>query len=282
MNSASKLGVAASVGLIVSFFLPWFPAVPVSISAYNLSQLGSYGNWAWLIPTVGTVCIVGNMTRRLLPSARHLLALMGAVIVFGVMFFILSKTLHQTGAAIGLGVYVLSISAVALFVSGCIEPLEGTDRSVLAIMLSYAVMVIFFMAVFMGAYLALGVERVFQPDSYEVSTLWMGLAAFLSFCGSILGGFICAAISKSKRTCQVFAFLVFFVGLLACIPAMKRNPDAPNVRAGEVPNLQAMQLAVTPLWMHLLTPVISAAGVLLGARMKLRFVRLAATYPGAP
>jgi hypothetical protein len=70
------------------------------------------------------------------------------------------------------------------------------------------------------------------------------------------------------RTCQVFAFIVFFLGLLACIPAMKRDPDSPNVRAGEVENLQAIQLAVTPMWVHLLTPVISAAGVLVGARIK--------------
>jgi hypothetical protein len=49
---------------------------------------------------------------------------------------------------------------------------------------------------------------------------------------------------------------------------MKRSPDAPNVRAGEVSNLEAMGLAVSPLWLHLLTPVVSAAGVLLGARMK--------------
>jgi hypothetical protein len=86
--------------------------------------------------------------------------------------------------------------------------------------------------------------------------------------GSILGGYICAVISRNMRTCQVFAFIVFLLGLLACIPAMKRNPDSPNVRAGEVENLQAMQLAVTPLWVHLLTPVISAVGVLAGARIK--------------
>jgi hypothetical protein len=143
-------------------------------------------------------------------------------------------------------------------------------KSIVAVIASYAAMFVFFMAAFMGAYLALGVERVFQPDSYEVSTIWMAVAALLSFCGSILGGLICAAISKSKRTCQVFAFLVFFLSLLACIPAMKRNPDAPNVRAGEVANFVALRLEVSPMWFHLITPVIGAAGVLLGARLKLR------------
>jgi ABC-type antimicrobial peptide transport system permease subunit len=141
-------------------------------------------------------------------------------------------------------------------------------RSILAIIASYAVMFVFFFAAFTGCYVALGADRVFQSDSYEVSMLWIVLALVLSLLGSILGGYICAVISRNMRTCQVFAFIVFLLGLLACIPAMKRNPDSPNVRAGEVENLQAMQLAVTPLWVHLFTPVISAIGVLAGARIK--------------
>ena len=143
-------------------------------------------------------------------------------------------------------------------------------RSIAAVIVSYATMFVFFFAAFTGCYIALGADRVFQPDSYEVSMLWIVLARVLSLLGSILGGYICAVISRNMRACQVFAFIVFFLGLLACIPAMRRDPDSPNVRAGEVENLQAIQLAVTPLWVHLLTPVISAAGVLAGARLKRR------------
>lgn len=141
-------------------------------------------------------------------------------------------------------------------------------KSILAVIASYAVMFIFLFAAFTGCYLALGTEGAFQTDSYEVSTVWIGLTVVVCLLAGILGGFLCAAISRSKRTCQVFAFIVFFLGLLACIPAIKRSPDAPNVRAGEVSNLEAMKLAVQPMWLHLLTPVVSAAGVLLGARMK--------------
>ena len=141
-------------------------------------------------------------------------------------------------------------------------------KSILAIIASYVVLFIFFFAAFTGCYFALGAEGAFQTDSYEVSTVWIALTVVVCLLGGMIGGFVCAAISKSKRTCQVFAFIVFFLGLLACIPAMKRNPDAPNVRAGEVSNLEAMGLAVSPMWLHLLTPVVSAAGVLLGSRMK--------------
>lgn len=141
-------------------------------------------------------------------------------------------------------------------------------KSILAVIASYVVMFIFLFAAFTGCYLALGADGAFKTDSYEVSTVWIALTVVVCLLAGIVGGFLCATISKSRRTCQVFAFIVFFLGLLACIPAMKRNPDAPNVRAGEVSNLEAMGLAVSPMWLHLLTPVVSAAGVLLGARMK--------------
>lgn len=141
-------------------------------------------------------------------------------------------------------------------------------KSILAIIASYIAMFIFMFAAFTGCYFALGAEGTFQTDSYEVTTVWIALTVVVCLLAGIIGGFLCAAISKSKRTCQVFAFIVFFIGLLACfIPAMKRN-HAPNVRAGEVSNTEAMRLAVSPMWLHLLTPVLSAAGVLLGARMK--------------
>jgi cytochrome bd-type quinol oxidase subunit 2 len=141
-------------------------------------------------------------------------------------------------------------------------------KSFLAVITSYVVMFIFLFAAFTGCYLALGTEGAFRTDSYEVSTVWIVLTVVVCLLAGVIGGFLCAAISKSWKTCQVFAFIVFFLGLLACIPAIRRSPDAPNVRAGEVSNLDAMKLAVQPMWLHLLTPVVSAAGVLLGARRK--------------
>jgi len=142
-------------------------------------------------------------------------------------------------------------------------------KSILAVVAGYAAMAVFYFAVFTGVYIALGAERAFKTDSYEVSTLWLVVSVVITLCGAVVGGFVCAAISKSTRTSQVFAFIVFLAGILLCLPALMRDDESPHVRAGEVPNMQAMQLAVTPNWMHLLSPVIGAAGVLLGARMKL-------------
>jgi hypothetical protein len=143
-------------------------------------------------------------------------------------------------------------------------------KSILAIIVSYIAMFVISMAIFTGLYFALGVERVFQTDSYEVSILWIVLTLVIGFLVSIFSGYLCAAISKSWRTCQVFALIVFLLSLIQCWSALKRNPEAPNTRAGEVGMFEAMTLAVSPFWLHLVNPVLCGAGVLIGARMKRR------------
>ena len=143
-------------------------------------------------------------------------------------------------------------------------------KSILAIVVSYVAMFVIFMAIFTGLYFVLGIERVFQTDSYEVSMLWIVLTLVIGFIVSIFAGYLCAAISKSWRTCQLFALIVFLLSLIQCLSALKRNPDAPNTRAGEVGMFEAMTLAVSPFWLHLVNPVLCGAGVLIGARMKRR------------
>ncbi|MEY2490420.1 MAG: hypothetical protein QOC70_2362 [Verrucomicrobiota bacterium] len=138
-------------------------------------------------------------------------------------------------------------------------------KGIVGIIASYIVMAIFITVVFIGLFLVLGVERVFQPDSYEVSMLWLIISAIISFCSALLGGYVCFAISNSMRACQVLALIVLVLGVLLCLPKMREDP---HVRAGDVPTLQVMQLAQMPVWMHVLSPVLGAVGILLGARMK--------------
>lgn len=140
-------------------------------------------------------------------------------------------------------------------------------RAIVGVIGGYIVMSLFFFAVFTGAYLALGAERVFQPDSYEVSALWLVIYGVVYFCGGILACLVSAAISRTQRTCQVLAFVIFVAGILLCIPAM-RDSGGLNVRAGEVPNMEAMKLAKMPNWIHLLGPAIGAAGVLVVSKRK--------------
>lgn len=141
-------------------------------------------------------------------------------------------------------------------------------KSILGVIVGYIVMAIFSFAAFSGAYLALGAERVFEAESYDVTTIWMVVMIVLSLIGGILGGLICAAISKTKGACTAFAVIVLALGLIfALMTKMKEAPE--TARTGDVPNLEAMQKAQTPTWLCFLTPVLGAAGVLFGARKKL-------------
>ena len=140
-------------------------------------------------------------------------------------------------------------------------------KSILAVIVSFILMAIFSFAAFTCAYFALGAERVFEAESYDVSTIWMVIMIALSLIGGILGGLICAAISRSMGVCKVFAGIVLALGLLSgIVTTMKEQPD--TARSGDVPNLEAMQKAQTPMWLCLVNPFLGAAGVLIGARMK--------------
>ncbi|MEY2511431.1 MAG: hypothetical protein QOE26_2194 [Verrucomicrobiota bacterium] len=143
-------------------------------------------------------------------------------------------------------------------------------RSILAIIVSYIAMFVIFMAIFFGLYFALGVERVFQTDSYEVSMLWIIITLVVAFLVTMFAGYLCAAISKSWRTCQVFALIVFLLALWQCFSAVRRDSEGPNVRAGDVTYLEAIGHVVTPMWLHFVNPIINGAGILLGARLKRR------------
>lgn len=138
-------------------------------------------------------------------------------------------------------------------------------RAIVGVIASYVVMAIIITVVFIGLFLALGVERVFQPDSYEVSLLWLVISIAISVGSAVVGGYVCAAISRSMRACQVLALIILVLGIILCLPKMREDP---HVRAGDVPTLQVMNLAQMPAWMHVLNPFLGAVGVLVGARMK--------------
>jgi hypothetical protein len=143
-------------------------------------------------------------------------------------------------------------------------------KSIIAIVVSYIAMFVFFMVVVIGCYVALGSERVFKPDSYEISALWLVLTVIVSFLASAIAGYLCAVISGSWATCRVFAFIVFLATLGFCVASLRQSQESPNVRASEVSYADGIRLGVSPMWLHFVSPVISGLGVLVGARMKRR------------
>jgi hypothetical protein len=140
-------------------------------------------------------------------------------------------------------------------------------KSIVGIIVGYLVMALVGFAVYTAAYFGLGVDRVFEPDSYAISGLWIGLMIAMTVITGILGGLTCTAISKSRTTGLVFAVIFFGLNLvMAIMHIMKDQP--PIVRAGDVSNFEAMKLAQPPRWLCMINPVLGGVAVLLGSRMK--------------
>lgn len=141
-------------------------------------------------------------------------------------------------------------------------------KNIVAVIVSYIVMFVLFTAIFAGLYFALGVERVFQSDSYEISTLWLVLSIVGSFFVAMFAGCLCVMMSGSFRVGQVFTLIVLVGSAVMCVSALYRESEGPHVRAGEVGFFDAMERGVSPRWLHFVNPVLTAAGALVGARMK--------------
>src|SRR5207248_745977 len=130
------------------------------------------------------------------------------------------------------------------------------------------VMTVLFSLAFAALYAGLGVERVFQPDSYEISTLWLVLSIIGSFFFALLAGWVCVTISRSFRVGQVFALIVLVGSAIVCVSSLYHESGGPNVRASEVGFFDAMERGVSPRWLHFVNPVLTAAGALAGSRLK--------------
>ncbi len=141
-------------------------------------------------------------------------------------------------------------------------------RTIAAVVLGYIAMALLVFALFTAAYLAMGTDNVFLPGSYQVSLAWVALSIVVSFAAALAGGYVAAAVSRGTRAPLALACLVLILGIIFAIPALGQ-PD-PGARAGDVGNIAAMTNARPPAWTLFLNPVIGAAGVLVGSRLRRR------------
>ena len=143
-------------------------------------------------------------------------------------------------------------------------------RSILAVVAGYATLALLIFVSFTALYLLLGADASFEPGSYDASRLWVMTSFPLGVAASVAAGYVCATIARGGRAPQVLAGVVLVLGLLFAIPVL-RAADAPSpARAGGVSNMEAMQQARQPKWVHLINPFIGAVGVLVGAGLRRR------------
>ncbi len=140
-------------------------------------------------------------------------------------------------------------------------------RKILAVVGGYVAMAVFVMVTFSIAYLIIGVEASYRPDSYDVSAVWIVISITLSVVGAILGGFVCAVIAKDGQVAKILAGIVFVIGLaLALVGAAADRPE-PEPRGPDVSVFEAMNKSRQPLWISFLNPLIGAVGIICGGML---------------
>lgn len=140
-------------------------------------------------------------------------------------------------------------------------------RTVAAVIVGYLFFMVAIFCVFTGLYLLMGTERVFEAGIYKPTMIWLAAMLVVSFIIGMASGVVARTIDKFGKGPLGLAVLMVVMGMLFAIPVFSA-PTAPQPRAANVPNMEAMTHAQTPLWVALLNPLLSAVGVVAGAKVK--------------
>ena len=144
-------------------------------------------------------------------------------------------------------------------------------RSVLAVIVGYVVMFVLQIIAFMTVYSVLGANWSFKPASYHASTRWTLMQFTVIFVTAIIAGLVCALIARGGKAPLALAVVALLIGLaLGAIHVATQPADTGEFRSVDVPNMVAMTKARHPMWVIFAGPVIAAAGILIGGKLKRR------------
>jgi magnesium-transporting ATPase (P-type) len=144
-------------------------------------------------------------------------------------------------------------------------------KSVLGVIGGYLLMIILQFAAFMTIYTVMGANWSFKPDSFHASTRWTLMQFTVVFLTAALAGLVCAIVAKGGKAPLVLAVVVLLIGFaLAATHVATQPPDTNEMRTANTPNMEAMVKARHPVWVVFLGPVIGAAGVVIGGKLRRR------------
>jgi hypothetical protein len=139
-------------------------------------------------------------------------------------------------------------------------------RFIAAIVIGYLVMLVVVVGMFMAAYPLVGVDRLFEPGTYQAARGWILLSFAIGLVAAMTAGSLCARIAPATGAPLWLAAIVLVLGGLMAIPAvMSANSERGGPRPPGITMADAMAHAEQPPWVALLNPLVGAAGILIGA-----------------
>jgi hypothetical protein len=129
MNAIKKPENWCAIAMICFFFLPWTQLLGINGSGYELSKLGSYGNWAWVIPIAAIVTLAISIAGN---EAKPLHILTGLLPYVGVAYG-LSQAGKDLFHFLAIGVYLTLVAGLfmIMFATGVLgtKGVEATTTS---------------------------------------------------------------------------------------------------------------------------------------------------------
>jgi putative Mn2+ efflux pump MntP len=139
-------------------------------------------------------------------------------------------------------------------------------RFIAAIVIGYLVMLVVVIGVFSAAYPLVGIDRLFEPGSYEAAPGWIALSFGVGLVAAMTAGSLCARIAPATAAPLWLAAIVLVLGGLMAIPViMSANTSRGGPRPPGITMADAIAHAEQPKWVALLNPLVGALGVLMGA-----------------
>lgn len=140
-------------------------------------------------------------------------------------------------------------------------------RAVLAVIIGYAAIALTVLIGLISAYMTLGPEGVFQRGTYELTTTWVVTAVGVNIVSAIVGGIVCALISRRKSTPLIFAAIVFILGIAVAFPTIASYDTESPARPDDITMTEAMMEGRQPTWFAFSNPFVVGMGIILGASL---------------
>ena len=140
-------------------------------------------------------------------------------------------------------------------------------RGIVSVIFGYVVMFAVSFITLTATYMVLGQDRTFQIGSYVLTPLWLVFNAVFALAAAVIAGKVCRVISGSGGAVYVMALSVLVLSFALAVPVLL-GAEGTAPRTGEVCNLQAMASGKAPKWFALLSPLLSAGGVIIGGKSK--------------
>ena len=145
-------------------------------------------------------------------------------------------------------------------------------RNILAVILGFIVMGLIIFTIQFGSFFVLGADKTYQPESFELSALYLFIWAVSGLAAAMAGGVVCAKISKHSKGAvlsMIVVMIVFSVFQLVGVLMQPKLTAEESVRTPELTNEQIMDRGqrAMPVWIVVANPIVGAIGIIAGATL---------------